>query len=244
MNEIKIDKFQGPLSLLLKIIEKEELDITSINLAKIADEYLDYIKKSADILPESMADFLLMATKLLYIKSKALLPFLFSDEDKAEVEDLEQKLKMYKDFVDLSIKVQKIIGKKKFSFFRQLPKNNKRYLTLVESFFPPKNIKAETLQKEFAKVLSRVEFLVEKKMEHRVIAAEINIEERIISIKNMVTEKIKINFSRILKESNSKVEIIVNFLAVLELAKQKELIFDQTDLFGEIFVERYKELNN
>jgi segregation and condensation protein A len=81
-------------------------------------------------------------------------------------------------------------------------------------------------------------------MEHRVIAAEINIEERIISIKNMVTEKIKINFSRILKESNSKVEIIVNFLAVLELAKQKELIFDQTDLFGEIFVERYKELNN
>jgi segregation and condensation protein A len=61
----------------LKIIEKEELDITSINLAKIADEYLDYIKKSADILPESMADFLLMATKLLYIKSKALLPFYF-----------------------------------------------------------------------------------------------------------------------------------------------------------------------
>ena len=244
MNEINIDKFQGPLSLLLKIIEKEELDITSINLAKIADEYLDYIKKSADILPESMADFLLMATKLLYIKSKALLPFLFSDEDKAEVEDLEQKLKMYKDFVDLSIKVQKIIGKKKFSFFRQLPKNNKRYLPLVESFFPPKNIKAETLQKEFAKVLSRVEFLVEKKLEHRTITAEINIEERIISIKNMVAEQIKINFSRILKESNSKVEIIVNFLAVLELAKQKELIFDQTDLFGEIFVERYKELNN
>jgi chromatin segregation and condensation protein Rec8/ScpA/Scc1 (kleisin family) len=60
----------------------------------------------------------------------------------------------------------------------------------------------------------------------------------------MVAEQIKINFSRILKESNSKVEIIVNFLAVLELAKQKELIFDQTDLFGEIFVERYRELNN
>jgi len=244
MNEIKIDKFQGPLSLLLKIIEKEELDITSVNLAKIADEYLTYIKNSADILPESMADFLLMATKLLYIKSKALLPFLFSEDDQAEVEDLEEKLKMYKDFVDLSIKVQKIIGKKKFSFFRQLPKNNKRYLPLVESFFPPKNIKTEALQKEFAKVLSRVEFLVEKKLEHRTITAEINIEERIISIKNMVAEQIKINFSRILKESNSKVEIIVNFLAVLELAKQKELIFDQTDLFGEIFVERYRELNN
>ena len=104
MNDIKIDKFEGPLSLLLKIIEKEELDITSVNLARIADEYLEYIKKSSNILPESMADFLLMATKLLYIKSKALLPYLFTDEDQEELEDLEEKLKMYKDFVDLSNK--------------------------------------------------------------------------------------------------------------------------------------------
>ena len=55
--EVKIDNFQGPLSLLLQIIEKEELDINSISLAKIADEYLEYVKNSPDILPESMADF-------------------------------------------------------------------------------------------------------------------------------------------------------------------------------------------
>ena len=243
MNDVKIDKFEGPLSLLLKIIEKEELDITSVNLAKIADEYLEYVKKSSNILPESMADFLLMATKLLYIKSKALLPFLFTEEDQEELEDLEDKLKMYKDFVDLSEKVKKIIGKKKFSFFRMAIKNNKRLFLSEKSFFPPKNIKAEHLQKIFAKILSAIK-LEDEELEHRSIAAEINIEERIVFIKNMVFDKIKINFSKILKESNSKVEIIVNFLAVLELAKQRELVFDQTDLFGEIFVERYKELNN
>ncbi len=243
MNDIKIDKFEGPLSLLLKIIEKEELDITSVNLARIADEYLEYIKKSSNILPESMADFLLMATKLLYIKSKALLPYLFTDEDQEELEDLEEKLKMYKDFVDLSNKIKKIIGKKKFSFFRTSIKNNRRWFLSENSFFPPQNIKVENLKKVFSKILSEIKF-TDEKLEQRTISAEINIEERIIFLKNMVIDKIKVNFSRILKESNSKVEIIVNFLAVLELAKQREVVFDQSDLFGEIFVEKYKELNN
>ena len=73
MIDIKIDQFQGPLSLLLRIIEKEELDITSVSLAKIADEYLEYIQNSQEILPERMADFLLMASKLIYLKSKALI---------------------------------------------------------------------------------------------------------------------------------------------------------------------------
>lgn len=243
MMNIKIDKFQGPLSLLLQIIEKEELDITSVNLAKIADEYLEYVKRSSDILPESMADFLLLAAKLLYLKSKALLPYLFTEEDQEEIEDLESKLKMYKDFVDLSFKIQKIIGRKKFSFFRELPKNNRRFNLLVETFFPPKNIVPETLKNQFQKVLDKIEVL-EETLEKRTIISEISIEERIFYIKNTIIAKVKINFTKILKEAKSKIEIIVNFLAILELAKQKEIIFDQDDLFGEIFVEKYRELDN
>jgi len=243
MIDIKIDKFQGPLSLLLQIIEKEELDITSVNLAKIADEYLEYIKKSSNILPESMADFLLLAAKLLYIKSKALLPYLFTEEDQEEIEDLESKLKMYKDFVDLSFKIQKIIGRKKFSFFRELPKNNRRFNLLVETFFPPKNVVAETLKDQFQKILDKVDVL-EENLEKKTIISEISIEERILYIKNTIITRVKLNFTKILKEAKSKTEIIVNFLAVLELAKQREIVFDQTDLFGEIFVEKYRELDN
>jgi len=243
MIDIKIDKFQGPLSLLLQIIEKEELDITSVNLAKIADEYLEYIKKSSNILPESMADFLLLAAKLLYIKSKALLPYLFTEEDQEEIEDLESKLKMYKDFVDLSFKIQKIIGRKKFSFFRELPKNNRRFNLLVETFFPPKNVVAETLKDQFQKILDKVDVL-EENLEKKTIISEISIEERILYIKNTIITRVKLNFTKILKEAKSKTEIIVNFLAVLELAKQREIVFDQADLFGEIFVEKYRELDN
>lgn len=241
MINVNIDKFQGPLSLLLQIIEREEMDITSVNLAKIADEYLEYVKQSKDILPESMADFLLLAAKLLYIKSKALLPYLFSEEDQAELDDLEEKLKMYKDFVDLSGKVQKIIGRKKFSFFRALPKAGKRFNSLTPSFFPPSNVSPITLQTEFAKILSRVEEL-EEKLDQRVIAPEISIDERISFIKNIISQKIKINFTTILKEARSRTEVIVNFLAILELAKQRELIFNQDDLFGEIFLEHYQEI--
>ncbi len=71
---VKLEKFEGPLSLMLKLIEKEEMDITQISLAKIADEYVAYIRKSENIQPENMADFLVIAAKLLLIKSKALLP--------------------------------------------------------------------------------------------------------------------------------------------------------------------------
>lgn len=237
MMDIKIDKFEGPLSLLLQIIEKEELDITSVNLAKIADEYLDYVKNSAQILPESMADFLLMAAKLLYIKSKALLPYLFTEEDQAELDDLAGKLKMYKDFVNLSVNIQKIIGKKKFSFFRQNSKSNRRRSILGDSFFPPSNVNSQVLKNEFSKILQRVE-LLEEKLEQGVILAEINIEEKILLIRNMLEEKIKINFSQVLSEAGSRVEVIVNFLAILELVKQRELMFNQADLFGDIFLKK------
>ncbi|MFA5643909.1 MAG: segregation/condensation protein A [Patescibacteria group bacterium] len=241
MMTINIDKFSGPLSLLLQIIEKEELDITSVNLAKIADEYLEYIKKSEEIRPEAMADFLLMAAKLLYIKSKALLPYLFSEEDQAELDDLAGKLKMYKDFVHLSQKVNKIIGRKRFSFFRSLPKSGRRLNILSDCFFPPKNVSTDVLWTEFKKVLENINFL-EEELEKKTILDEVKIEDRIVFIKNIISQKIKINFSNILREAVSRTEIIVNFLAILELVKQKEIIFTQDDLFGEIFLESYQEL--
>lgn len=242
MIDVKIDKFQGPLSLLLHIIEREELDITTLSLAKIADEYLEYIKNCKEILPESMADFLLMAAKLLYIKSKALLPYLISEEDQKEIDDLESKLKMYKEFVGLSAKIQKIIGRKKFSFSRPINKNSRRLILGDDEFFAPKNTSASILQQSFQKVLDKLEAL-EEKLEEKTIISEVSIEERISFIKNTISQKIKLNFSKILREAKTRTEIIVNFLAVLELAKQKEIIFKQDDLFGEILVEAFSELN-
>lgn len=242
MMDIKIDKFQGPLSLLLHIIEKEELDITTLSLAKIADEYLEYIKNCKEILPEAMADFLLMAAKLLYIKSKALLPYLISEEDQEEIDDLESKLKMYKEFVDLSTKIQKIIGRKKFSFSRVINKNSRRLILGEAEFVAPKNVASNILQQSFQKVLDKLEAL-EEKLEEKTIISEVSIEERISYIKQTIANRIKMNFTKVLQEATTRTEIIVNFLAVLELTKQREITFVQDDLFGEIFLEACSENN-
>jgi len=240
MIDIKIDQFQGPLSLLLRIIEKEEMDITSLSLAKIADEYLEYIKNTDNISPDRMSDFLLMASKLLYIKSKALLPYLFNEEDEVEVENLEKQLRIYKEFVSFSEKIQKIIGKKRFSFSRISAKNNKKASILGEYFFPPKNTNSDNLRNSFLKLIDRVS-IQEEKLEEDTIKHEISIEDKISFIKNLIAKKIKVNFSNILKESKSKTEVIVNFLAVLELSKQRSLVIEQLELFSDIFVESHND---
>jgi len=101
MRDVSVEQFSGPFGLLLSLIESEKMDITEISLAKIADEYVTYIRGAQDIDPEELADFLVVAAKLLFIKSKALLPYLYSGEEDEEIDDLERQLKMYKEFIGL-----------------------------------------------------------------------------------------------------------------------------------------------
>jgi len=141
MMELKLEKFQGPLGILLKLIEQEELDITEIALAKIADEFLAYVETSENIGPEEMADFLVMAARLLYIKSKALLPYLVSVEEEEEITDLENQLRMYKEFIDASAKISELVGAKKFLFSPViLNKNFRRPKKEKVSFVAPTGI--------------------------------------------------------------------------------------------------------
>jgi len=95
MHQISLEQFEGPLDLLLQLIEKNKLQVTEISLAQITDQYLDYIAGSEQVASEEMADFLLIASKLIYLKSKYLLPDLsLVDEDDAD--SLEKQLKIYR----------------------------------------------------------------------------------------------------------------------------------------------------
>jgi len=234
MLDFKTEKFQGPLALLLQLIEKEELDITEISLAKIADQYIDYIKKSGQIDPEATADFLVVAAKLLYIKSKALLPYLYPEEDE-EVEELEQQLKMYKEFLEAMKVIEAMIGKKKFAFAREF--NRKALLNNLNFFSPPKKLTKENMAAVFEELISIIK-PQEEKLEEEKLERKINIEDKILSIQQILLEKIKINFSKIMEKAESKTEIIVSFLAILELIKQRNIFADQDDLFGEITINK------
>lgn len=243
MLEVSNEKFSGPLGLLLSLIEKEEMDITEISLAKIADDYINYIRANQEIEPEEMADFLVIAAKLLFIKSKALLPYLYNKEDQEEVSDLENQLKMYKEFIDASLKLKEILSLNRRLYLAPISKGS-RLQTKVLSFSPPAKLTANILKDKFAELLLNLEKELAKKDQEKLkvesLEPKISIDEKIFSIRQMLAEKVKINFSRLLSTAKNKTEIIVSFLAVLELAKQKELYFQQEGLFSEITI----NLNN
>ncbi|MDA3802777.1 MAG: segregation/condensation protein A [Patescibacteria group bacterium] len=244
MTEIKIEQFSGPLGLLLSLIQSEELDITEVSLAKIADDYVNYVKNSDEIEPEETADFLLIAAKLLYIKSKALLPYLYHDDEEDDAKDLEKQLKMYKEFVTASLKIKELLLKDSRSFIPPLSKNNRANKTIA-AFRPPKKLKADDLKDCYKSLLEVLDSELEKRREvelsSETLEPKVSIDEKIDSIRKLLGKKIKLSFSKFLNESKSKTEVIVGFLAVLELAKQKELYFEQDELFSDILINSFNK---
>ncbi len=233
MLNFKIDKFEGPLGLLVELIEKEEMDITEICLAKIADQYINFIRSSKALEPEGLADFLVVAAKLLLIKSKALLPFLQTEAEE-EIKEFEDQLRMYKEFLEAAGKIEAIIGKKRFGYQREF--NRQAILANANIFSPPKKLKAKDLFSLFSDIIKNIklpESLEEKKLE-----VKINIEDKILAIQQILINQIKFSFDRILSGAQSKTEVIVSFLALLELIKQKDIVVAQGDLFGEIEVNK------
>ena len=191
----KIEKFEGPLGLLLQLIEKEELDITEICLAKIADQYIDYIRSSQQMKPEEIADFLVVAAKLLLIKSRALLPFL-KGEAEEEIREFEDQLRMYQEFLAAAKKIEAIIGKKRFSFTREF--NRQAILANADIFSPPKKLTAGDLSGLFNEIIKNVkppELLEEKKLEQTV-----NIEDKILTIQRILIDRLRVSFNHILSK--------------------------------------------
>ena len=233
MINFKIDKFEGPLGLLLQLIEKEEMDITEISLAKIADQYIEYIRNSEHLKPEEMADFLVVAAKLLLIKSRALLPFL-KGEAEAEIQEFEDQLRMYKEFLAATEKIEAIIGEKRFSFAREF--DRRAILASAHLFSPPKRLTAAVLGEVFNEIIKNIQPL--ELLEEQSLEQAINIEDKILAIQQILLEKIKVSFNHILAGAKNKTEIIVSFLALLELIKQRGVIVMQGDLFGEIEINR------
>mgnify|MGYP001266310509 CR=1 FL=1 len=236
MMTVQTEKFSGPLGLLLSLIEGEEMDITEINLAKIADEYVSYVRQAEGIDPEEMADFLLVAAKLLFIKSKALLPYLYAGEEEEAADDLEKQLRMYKEFVEASRRVKDLALARRFLYLP--PLKSRRGQFDLPMFSPPARLETSAMKEALEAVLARLAREEEKKLPERVLEPKINIEEKIGLIRRLLGEGLKLSFSRLLESAGTRTEVIVSFLALLELAKQRELVFEQTELFSEISISK------
>lgn len=227
----RLEKFEGPLDLLLALIEKEKLDITQVSLAQVADQYLSYIRDEESISLENLSAFLSIAARLILIKSRALLPILdFSDEEEEAMEDLEYRLKAYKLFREASLSLGALFLKSHGAFSRE------SFLGTQVVFYPPKDITKESLRDHFASVLGDIpvfEVLPEKE-----IASVITLEEKITLLQRTLSDRVESSFHELISSAEDRVEVIVSFLAMLELIKQRFISVEQEKFFSDIRIKR------
>ncbi len=223
----QLEQFEGPLDLLLQLIEDEKLDITNVSLARVAEQFLTYLHDNQQMHPEELADFLVVAAKLLLLKSRAILPTLAVGED--EGIDLEKQLRMYREYYEASKRIEKMIATGRYTFSRNA--SLKPAMT-ERTFRPPESLETENLQQFFVAVLRRLEpFVVipEETMERT-----ISLREKLEALRQRIVREVKVHFHTLIAEASTRTEVIVTFLALLELVKQRAIHIQQDAIFSHI----------
>ncbi len=235
---IKTPVFEGPLDLLLSLIEKRKLHISDVSLAAVADDYMAHLEKAEDFPTHEVAHFILVASTLVLIKSRSLLPeFALSVEEEADIRDLETRLKLYK-------RINELAGDLKTRFGKQIlfaPEKSPYFDETVFAAHP--SITVSALQTAANVVISR--FPKVEKLKSAVIEKIISLEDMMTNLSTRIQGALKMRFSEFAKthkhggatQREVKVNTIVSFLAMLELVKQGILLVEQRGQFGDINME-------
>lgn len=227
---IKTQVFEGPLDLLLSLVEKRKLFVNDIALAKVADDYIEYIKSFERFPIEDSANFILIASTLLLIKSKSLLPSLtLTEEEEEGIHDLETRLKIYQRVKEASRHIQERFGESVIFMPAQ-----SRPRPVV--FSPHPSMTLASLAHTVRAVLQN---LPKKEIIPKaVIRKVLSLEEVITSLATRVTEGLRMSFREFTSaHKHEKVNVIVSFLAMLELVKQGSIHVTQESSFGDIHME-------
>lgn len=231
---VRLPEYEGPLDLLLQMIERAELDITRVSLAQVADQYLEFVSKPGTIELSALADYLVMAARLILIKSRSLLP----QPEKAqavEVEDsaeaLARQLREYKMFKQLATQFREREQKNIHVYPRRAP-------TPKPTVTRPTKIAGLTYKTLFNALKRTLENNPTLPAGDIIEPLKISIHHRIARIRELTTRHERVHFTRLLNEATSRVEVIVTFLAILESLKRKLIFVDQTDMFGEIYISK------
>ena len=224
---VKTDAFEGPLDLLLDLIEKRKLHISDISLAQVADDYISYVRNLESYPIADSANFVLIASTLVLIKSKSLLPSLqLSEEEESSIGELERRLKLHQRMKELGVHVKKMFGDKMIF--------QKSYVGAVDPVFAP--AQDMSLAALVTAARSVINSFPKKEMLPKIIVKKvISLEEMIESLTDRIKKGLQTSFrefANIGKEE--KVNVIVSFLAMLELVKQGVIMVTQEKEFGDI----------
>ena len=233
---VKIDEFEGPLDLLLHLIKEDNIDIYDISIDKITKDYLDYINKMEELNINVASSYLVMASELMEIKSKSLLPSNKKEENVADEEEVSRerlisKLIEYKKYKEITNSFKELESLRKEIYIKS-PENIKNYID--EKITNDNDISVNDLIKAFSLFLERKN--LEKPLNTKITNKEYSVKERKSSIRNILKERKKLEFTELFNEYN-KSFIVVTFLSILEMTKDNEIDLKQEDNFSKIYIE-------
>lgn len=237
MYTLKIDDFEGPLDLLLHLIKESKMDIFDLKIELITDQYLEYIRKQEEMNLDISSSYLVMASELMEIKSRMLLPRYQEDEEEEDDprEELIERLTNYQRYKELTVTFKELEEDRK-EIFTKTPENLKKYFPEME-VVNNSDVTLDDLIDAFKKFLDRQK--QNRPLSTKVTKKGITVEERRNSIKKILIDKRKVNFLELFDEITREY-VVVTFLAVLEMAKKQELKIVQENNFDDIFCEVVK----
>ena len=233
MNEIDYDIhleiFEGPFDLLLYLIKKNDLEISEIPIAKITEEYLSYLETMKNLNLDIAGEFLVMASTLMQIKARMLLPSEATDEDEGPLGELKARLLEYQKFKEAAAYLSYKENEYSQVYYRPQPVFEKDDFMLEVSLFD--------LVGSFREVLKELPQNVKE-----IVYKEIPIEEKIREILDLFENKKYLSIKEIFQAQSTRQALIVSFLAVLELIRLKQIIAKQSKAFDEIRIYRVEEV--
>ncbi len=226
MRDVKDSAFSGPFDLLLQLIEKEELDISLVSLAGVTEQYIASLQAMEELPVDELADFLVIAAKLLLIKSRLLVPGAEEIEDDGT--ELARQLKMYQAFVEAAKNVAKMFNEHRVMYPRE------GYAAIEPIFNPPEHMTVNDLREMFGGILHELEPIT--RLPQTVIVRTINIRQKIEDITRRLLSEKSMTFHQLLKNSKNKTDIIITFLAMLEMVKLRTATVIQETLYSDVSI--------
>ncbi len=232
---VQLPDFEGPLDLLLQLIEREKLDISAVSLAQVADQFLSTVRQMEQVEAADLANFLVIAVKLVWIKSRLLLPQPRPPSDDGEEEDpaeaLARQLREYKRFKEAAASLRSIEEAGLRTYLRAAPPPE-----LEQRLQPDGGLISELLAAART-AFAALDASAPEIPQGMVAPFKLTIQDQIVHIHEVTQGRQRVTFRGLLSQARHRLEIIVTLLAVLELIKRQHIHVKQDSAFGEIFIE-------
>lgn len=235
MHKFLINDFEGPLDLLLHLIKNSKMEISEVRISEITEQYIKFIRDMEELNLDIASEYLVMAAELMEIKSRSLLPKKETEESEEEEinpeEELKRRLLEYQMYKESTLEFRRL-EENRTNVFTRLPESVETISD--EHYINDGDITIDDLMAALKNILDRKEY--SKPINTKVTKKELSVSERMVRIRDILKSKKKVSFVSLF-ENVTRPYVVVTFLSILEMAKNKELIISQDANFGEIYIE-------